>query len=121
MDAYVAKPVTLDALGDVLGSLVPAADPAVLDAHPSPRGALSAAVAAADLPEVARAAHRLKGSCAAVGATAMGAVVAAIEADAPEGRGEPLAGTVDHVERALVGIARRAREPVAPHGDARPV
>ncbi len=100
MDAYVTKPITVDALGGVLAGLL--AGPATggvldrkmldslrmmggdtsafleepadmfIDAVPADIAALNDAIANAELPAAAMVAHSLKGSCAAVGATRMG-------------------------------------------------
>ncbi|MDQ3895649.1 MAG: response regulator [Actinomycetota bacterium] len=131
MDAYVTKPVTLAALGAVLGGLIrrSGGEPApgvldhetldglrelggtpsmlhqvvgvFLDSAPVDIAALRDAVARADLAEVARTAHRLKGSCAAVGAGAMAAVVGDIELAAREDRAEGLADAVGEVDRSF--------------------
>ena len=131
MDAYVTKPVTLDALGDVLERLIHTAagdppvpvldeaaldglrelggDPSVfeqvvgafIDSAPGDIAALGDAVRRSQLAEAARTAHRLKGSCAAVGASAMGALLAEIEVDAREGRAEQLGQAVARVERSF--------------------
>jgi two-component system, sensor histidine kinase and response regulator len=122
MDAYVTKPVTVASLGEVLGRLVePAGDvldpetvdglwelggdtPAVLEeladtfieGAPFQIALLAAAVARADLETVARAAHQLKGSCAAVGARSMEGLAAQIEAAAVD----------NHPERLPAGVAK---------------
>ncbi len=89
---------------------------------PGDIAALRDAVGRTDLPEVARAAHRLKGSCAAVGATAMAALLAEIETDARADRGESLAEAVGRVERSFAET-RGALDGLAPLtlAEARPV
>ncbi|HJV08762.1 MAG TPA: response regulator, partial [Acidimicrobiales bacterium] len=120
MDAYVTKPVTVADLGEVLGRLVEPAgdvlDPATVDAlwelggdspavleeladtfiegTPAQLDELAGAVARADLETVARAAHQLKGSCAAVGARSMGGLAAEIETAAVENHPEYLPAAV---------------------------
>jgi len=111
MDAYVTKPVTVDALGRVLSRLIVTtpARPSVEVLNPSTIdtlrdldrecptllaeladaficgaaeqiAVLHDAVSTSDFPAAARAAHQLRGSCGAVGATAMAALAAEIEA-----------------------------------------
>ena len=118
MDAYVTKPVTVVGLGEVLGRLIqPATDvldretvdglwelggdtPALLEelantfigGAPAQIAALTGAAARSDLDTVARAAHQLKGSCAAVGARSMEGLAAQIEAAAVENHPRAPAG-----------------------------
>jgi hypothetical protein len=118
MDAYLTKPVTVEALRAVLATLLPHAgngpvdadvlDPDTLDTlrelggddaflldeladlfidrAPVDIETLRGAVARGDLPAAAAVAHRLKGSCSAVGAARMAAVAAEIEAAAGDGQ-----------------------------------
>jgi CheY-like chemotaxis protein len=142
MDAYVTKPVTVVGLGEVLGRLIqPATDvldretvdglwelggdtPALLEelantfieGAPAQIAALTGAAARSDLDTVARAAHQLKGSCAAVGARSMEGLAAQIEAAAVENHPERLPATVAQLEQSFesaVEVFRAAtRRPV---------
>ena len=144
MDAYVTKPVTVDALGAVLdGLVVPAGgvdagaaddgdlptdvlDPGTLDTlrelgggtpavleelaaafvegAPPDIAALLAAVRAGDLPAVAGAAHRIRGSCSAIGATRMGALAEEIEVAALERRRQSVVASVRAIEQAFAEV-----------------
>ena len=135
MDAYVTKPVTVVALGEVLGRLIrPATDvldretvdglwelgghaPAVLEeladtfieGAPAQIAALTGAAARSDLDAVARAAHQLKGSCAAVGARSMEGLAAQIEAAAVENHPELLPATVAQIEQSFESTVEALR------------
>jgi signal transduction histidine kinase/DNA-binding response OmpR family regulator len=139
MDAYLTKPVTVDTLRVVLGTLVAGGpgdgdvlDRATLDTLrglggdttslleeladmviegvPPGVAAIKDAVARQDLPSVAWLAHRLKGSCAAVGATRMSDLAGQIEAIAIENDGDRLAQPIAEFERSFedVRVALRA-------------
>jgi signal transduction histidine kinase/CheY-like chemotaxis protein len=139
MDAYITKPVTLEGLGDVLDGLVETVpgdgdvlDPATvrslwelggggpdlieeltdafLDVAPADLAALRQAVAGQDLAAAAGAAHRLRGSCSAVGATTMAGLAATIESAALGERPAAMADELDRMERSFddVRVALRA-------------
>ena len=131
MDAYVTKPVHVDGLGAVLGELISTVGTgparavldqdtltellelggsppmleqvvaAFLESAPADIAAVRDALAAAHLADVARTAHRLKGSCAVVGATAMGAIAGDIEAAASDGQDADLPGLVTRLQRSF--------------------
>ena len=140
MDAYVTKPVTVEALGAVLSGLVdrggggPDAGvldqatvdalrrlggdgPSVLeelagvflDGAPADIAQLRGGIRDADLSAVAQAAHRLKGSAAAVGATQLGALAEEIEAAAMENRAEAVAAAAAGIERAFADVQAALR------------
>jgi signal transduction histidine kinase/CheY-like chemotaxis protein len=135
MDAYVTKPVTVAALGEVLGRLVEPGNevldaetveglwelggdtPAVLneladafiEGTPAQIAVLTGAVARSDLETVALAAHQLKGSCAAVGARSMGRLAAQIEAAAVENHSEHLPASVAQIEESFESVVAALR------------
>ncbi len=80
---------------------------------------MTGAVACADLETVARAAHQLKGSCAAVGARSMGGLAAQIEAAAVENHPERLPASVAQIEQsfesARAALRAAARPPRVDH------
>ena len=147
MDAYVTKPVTVAALGEVLARLVDPADhdlgsdvldaetveglwelggdtPAVLEeladtfieGAPAQIAVLTGALARSDLETVARAAHQLKGSCAAVGARSMWGLVAEIEAAATENRPERLPAGLARIEQSFESARAALRAATAGAG-----
>jgi len=130
MDAYVTKPVTVDALGSVLAGLIDRGEEgphdAVLDKAtleslwllgggasdfleevaetfiqgvPGEIEVLKGAVARHDLAAAAEAAHRLKGSCLAVGAVAMSGLADAMEHAAIENRADGLDAPAAQIDR----------------------
>jgi two-component system sensor histidine kinase/response regulator len=130
MDAYVTKPVTVEALGAVLGRLLTKApavtdvlDRATLDTLRELGGGSNAllaeladafidgaaeqmavlhdAVVTADVAAAARAAHQLRGSCGTIGATTMVVLAEEIEAAALDNRADNLAGPVASIERSF--------------------
>jgi HPt (histidine-containing phosphotransfer) domain-containing protein len=82
----------------------------VIEGVPPGVAAIKDAVARQDLPSVAWLAHRLKGSCAAVGATRMSDLAGQIEAIAIENDGDRLAQPIAEFERSFedVRVALRA-------------
>jgi signal transduction histidine kinase/CheY-like chemotaxis protein/HPt (histidine-containing phosphotransfer) domain-containing protein len=129
MDAYLTKPIDVDALAAMLARLIPSrpgmGDDGVLDQAtlntlwelggdttsllqelaglfiegvPADIAALHGAVTRSDLPAAARAAHRLKGTCVAVGATRMGGLAEQIEAAAMENRPDRLSVPIAEFE-----------------------
>jgi CheY-like chemotaxis protein/HPt (histidine-containing phosphotransfer) domain-containing protein len=121
--AEVLDPATLDSLWELGGN-----SPAVLEeladlfieGAPADIAMLNGAVAEVDLAAAARAAHRLKGSCAAVGATSMGRLAAQIEAAAMENRSDTVAARVatmdplfEEVRTALRAAALEGASPAA--------
>jgi CheY-like chemotaxis protein len=107
IDDAVLDRATLDTLWE-LG----ADSPAVLEelaasfiqGAPADLAALNGAVATVDLDAAAHAAHRLKGSCAAVGATRMGRLAAQIEAAAIDHHAEGMADQVAEIEASFEDV-----------------
>jgi CheY-like chemotaxis protein len=86
-----------------------------IEGAPADIAVLSGALARADLVQTASAAHRIKGSCAAVGATRMGRLAAQIEVAALDNRSEGIAARVvemqasfEDVRGALLAVAARS-------------
>ena len=164
MDAYITKPVTLEALAAVLAGLVepepaePAGDAAdtgdtvdggaavadpgrdvldpatvralwelggggpslleeltdtFLDGAPADLATLGEAVATHDLAAAAGAAHRLKGSCSAVGAVAMARLAATIEAEARADHADGLDADLARMEQAFDEVRTALHEALA--------
>ena len=144
MDAYVTKPVTVADLGAVLEGLITppggaeadVLDVATLDelrnvyeggssllaelAHvfvqtaPVDIADLRGALVREDYPGAASAAHRLRGSCAAVGATRMGHLAEQFEAAATAGQPDCLPMQVEEIERSLHDVRDALRVAVGP-------
>jgi signal transduction histidine kinase/DNA-binding response OmpR family regulator len=81
-----------------------------LKGTPADLAAIAAAIAAGDLSQTGRAAHKLKGSSRTVGALRVGELLALIEAAAQRGTAEPLAGYLAELRAAhAAAIADLAR------------
>ena len=72
-----------------------------IDTVPADIAALDSALADADLPAAALVAHRLKGGCAAVGATRMGDLALQVEAAALDNRLDAAVGAAARMEQAF--------------------
>ncbi len=113
----VLDPATVDTLRELGGS-----SPAVLEelaavfveGAPVDIAALEGAVAAGDFDAAALAAHRLKGSCTAVGATTLARLAAEVEAAAMESRPDAMAAGVAQMAQSLEDVRRALRAAVAP-------
>jgi signal transduction histidine kinase/DNA-binding response OmpR family regulator len=106
-DVAVLDRATLDCLWELGGD-----SPAVLaelaevfiQGAPADIALLAGAVARVDLEATAQAAHRLKGSCAAVGATRMSRLAAEIEDAARDNRSEGIAGPAARIEQSFEDV-----------------
>jgi CheY-like chemotaxis protein len=112
---------TLDGLWEMGGNspaLIEEVADLFIGAAPAEIARLHGAVASVDFEVTAHVAHRLRGSCAAVGATGMGSVAAEIEADAIEHRSDNLAVGVARLEQSFDDVrdALRAAAASAPAG-----
>jgi signal transduction histidine kinase/CheY-like chemotaxis protein len=140
MDDYLSKPLSRQALADCLTRWIPeaVARAAVLDASvqrtakvidlflthaPRQLDAAEAAAAVGDLPAVRAAAHKLKGSCAAVGVPTMAELCRQLEA-APDAALPTLARLREELGRAESALADErgpaATPPTGPKGPGSP-
>jgi CheY-like chemotaxis protein len=84
-----------------------------IEGAPADIAVLSGAVARADLVGAASAAHRIKGSCAAVGATRMGRLAAQIEAAALDNRSDGIAARVGEMQESFEDVRGALRAAAA--------
>jgi CheY-like chemotaxis protein len=115
-DADILDPATVRSLWELGGGgpdLLAEVTETFLAAAVSDIATLRQSVAGADLAAVAGAAHRLRGSCSAVGASAMARLAGVIEAAAWAGLPEGLGDDVARLDRALDDVRVALQDAVA--------
>jgi signal transduction histidine kinase/DNA-binding response OmpR family regulator len=118
-EGVVLDPETLRSLWELGGGgpdLLEELADAFLEGAPTDIATLHGAMAGNDLAAAAGAAHRLRGSCSAVGAVTMARLAARIEAAAVEERPEGLGDELARMERSLDDVRAALRAAAQPAG-----